>query len=130
MSLHAADQALRKELIPSAKHYPLKTLLADCRDYVKITGRRITFEYILLAGVNDLPEQAIALAELIKGFQSHVNLIPYNPISEADYQRPTPERTQAFADILEERHVAVSVRYSRGLQADAACGQLRASRQR
>lgn len=130
VSLHAADQALREELIPSAKHYPLQTLIADCRDYVKITGRRITFEYILLSGVNDLPEQAIALAELIKGFQSHVNLIPYNPISEADYQRPTTERIQAFADILEERHVAVSVRYSRGLQADAACGQLRASRQR
>jgi 23S rRNA (adenine2503-C2)-methyltransferase len=130
VSLHAADQTLREELIPSAKHYPLKTLLADCRDYVKITGRRITFEYILLADVNDLPEQAIALAELIKGFQIHVNLIPYNPISEADYQRPTPERIQAFTDILEERHVAVSVRYSRGLQADAACGQLRASRQR
>lgn len=129
VSLHAADQNLREKLIPSAKHYPLQRLLADCRDYVKVTGRRITFEYILLAGVNDFPEQAIALAQLIKGFQSHVNLIPYNPISEADYQRPSAQRIQAFADILEEQHVAVSVRYSRGLQADAACGQLRASRQ-
>jgi 23S rRNA (adenine2503-C2)-methyltransferase len=88
----------------------------------------VTFEYILLAEVNDLPEHALELAKLLRGFQTHVNLIPYNPIQEADYQRPNEWRIQAFTDILRQKHIAVSVRYSRGLEADAACGQLRASR--
>jgi 23S rRNA (adenine2503-C2)-methyltransferase len=95
---------------------------------VKITGRRLTFEYILLAGVNDLPEHAEELAELMRGFQCHVNLIPYNPINEVDYQRPSKDRIYQFVKILEEYNVAVSVRYSRGLDADAACGQLRATK--
>lgn len=128
VSLHAPNQALRERLIPSAKHYPLETLLEDCREYVKTTGRRVTFEYVLLAGVNDLPEQAIELARRLRGFQTHVNLIPYNPIQEVDYQRPDRQRIQAFTEILQQHHIAVSVRYSRGLEADAACGQLRASR--
>ncbi len=128
VSLHASNQTLREKLIPSAKHYPLETLLSECREYVEITGRRVTFEYILLAGLNDLPEHAQELAEYVKGFQSHVNLIPYNPIHEADYQRPNSKRIQAFVSALEKRHIAVSVRYSRGLEADAACGQLRATK--
>ncbi len=127
VSLHSANQKLREQLIPSAKYYPLPKLLADCRKYVEITGRRVTFEYILLGGVNDLPEQAIQLAKCLKGFQSHVNLIPYNPIEEADYQRPNAENINLFSHILEERKIAVSVRYSRGLEANAACGQLRAT---
>ncbi|MBW4622274.1 MAG: 23S rRNA (adenine(2503)-C(2))-methyltransferase RlmN [Cyanosarcina radialis HA8281-LM2] len=125
VSLHAPNQALREKLIPTAHRYPLEKLLADCRQYVEITGRRLSFEYILLAGVNDLPEHAEQLAKHLRGFQSHVNLIPYNPIAEADYQRPSRDRVQAFADALKQRHIAVSVRYSRGLSADAACGQLR-----
>ncbi len=128
VSLHAPNQALREQLIPSAKHYPLKNLLADCREYVNITGRRVTFEYILLAGVNDLPEHALELSRILKGFQTHVNLIPYNPINEVDYQRPDEQRIQTFVDVLQQNHTAVSVRYSRGLGADAACGQLRAAR--
>lgn len=128
VSLHASNQALREQLIPSAKHYPLHELLADCREYVNITGRRVTFEYVLLAGVNDLPEQALELSRILKGFQTHVNLIPYNPIAEVDYQRPTGKRIQDFVGVLEKNHVTVSVRYSRGLESDAACGQLRASR--
>lgn len=127
VSLHASNQALREQLIPSAKHYPFAQLLADCRDYVAITGRRLTFEYILLAGVNDHRHQAQELAQALRGFQSHVNLIPYNPIAEVDYQRPSVDRIQAFSEALAQQRVAVSVRYSRGLQADAACGQLRAS---
>ncbi|ACB52075.1 CHP48-containing protein [Crocosphaera subtropica ATCC 51142] len=126
VSLHAANQTLREQLIPSAKSYPLPKLLADCRKYVEITGRRVTFEYILLGGVNDLPEQGIQLAKCLTGFQSHVNLIPYNPIEEADYQRPDGESINRFKSILEEHKIAVSVRYSRGLEANAACGQLRA----
>ncbi|MBD2186017.1 23S rRNA (adenine(2503)-C(2))-methyltransferase RlmN [Aerosakkonema funiforme] len=128
VSLHAGNQKLREQLIPTAKHYPLEALLAECRQYVEITGRRLTFEYILLAGVNDLPEHAEELAAQVRGFQSHVNLIPYNPIQEADYQRPNAKRIQAFVAVLKKRNIAVSVRYSRGLEADAACGQLRKSK--
>lgn len=127
VSLHASNQALREQLIPSAHHYPLENLLDECREYVKLTSRRVTFEYVLLAGVNDDPKQAAELAQLLRGFQTHVNLIPYNPIREADYHRPTFRRIQAFVDILQQHQIAVSVRYSRGLEADAACGQLRAT---
>ena len=127
VSLHASNQQLRAQLIPSAKHYSLEALLADCREYVQLTNRRVTFEYILLAGLNDLPQHATELAKHLRGFQSHVNLIPYNPISEVDYQRPSPQRIQAFVDALKQQHIAVSVRHSRGLEKDAACGQLRSS---
>ena len=127
VSLHASNQPLREKLIPSARPYPLKDLLAECREYVQLTGRRVTFEYILLGGLNDCPEHAVELADHLRGFQSHVNLIPYNPIQEADYQRPNHQRVLAFAEALKKRHIAVSIRYSRGLEADAACGQLRAN---
>lgn len=128
VSLHASNQAQRQQLIPSAQAYPLEALLAECRDYVKQTGRRVSFEYILLAKLNDTPAHALELARHLRGFQSHVNLIPYNPISEVDYQRPDESRIRAFVQGLEEQHIAVSVRYSRGLEKDAACGQLRASK--
>lgn len=128
VSLHAPNQALRTQLIPSAHSYPIEDLLAECREYVEITGRRATFEYILLAEVNDLPEHALELSRRLRGFQSHVNLIPYNPISEVDYQRPKTERINNFVKVLKDKHIAVSVRYSRGLEADAACGQLRVNK--
>ncbi len=127
ISLHASNQSLREQLIPSGGGYPLSQLIADCREYVQRTHRRVTFEYILLAGVNDTPDHANELAQLLRGFQTHVNLIPYNPISEVDYQRPNKKRIQAFQSVLEDANIAVSVRYSRGLEADAACGQLRAN---
>ncbi|PLZ94788.1 23S rRNA (adenine(2503)-C(2))-methyltransferase RlmN [Fischerella thermalis CCMEE 5268] len=129
VSLHAPNQTLREKLIPSARPYKIDDLLTECREYVEITGRRVSFEYILLAGVNDLPEHAAELAKRLRGFQSHVNLIPYNPISEVDYQRPNRDRIQAFVKVLKQHHIAVSVRYSRGLEADAACGQLRANKE-
>ncbi|MBW4598581.1 MAG: 23S rRNA (adenine(2503)-C(2))-methyltransferase RlmN [Calothrix sp. FI2-JRJ7] len=128
VSLHAPNQELRTQLIPSAHSYPIEDLLAECREYVEITGRRATFEYILLAEVNDLPEHALELSRRLRGFQSHVNLIPYNPISEVDYQRPKTERINNFVKVLKDKHIAVSVRYSRGLEADAACGQLRVNK--
>jgi len=127
ISLHASNQPLREQLIPSGGGYPLEQIMADCRDYVQRTHRRVTFEYILLAGFNDTPDHAQELAQLLRGFQTHVNLIPYNPISEVDYQRPNQKRIQAFQSVLEDANIAVSVRYSRGLEADAACGQLRAN---
>ncbi|MFO0307779.1 MAG: 23S rRNA (adenine(2503)-C(2))-methyltransferase RlmN [Pseudanabaena sp.] len=130
VSLHAPTQEVRAQVIPSADRYPLIALMDDCREYVEITGRRISFEYTLLAGVNDSPEQAEELAYLIRGFQSHVNLIPYNTVSDADYKRPTERAIQAFVQVLEHYKVAVSVRRTRGLEADAACGQLRGQHQK
>lgn len=128
VSLHASNQKTREQLIPTANNYSLSQILNDCREYVKITGRRVTFEYILLAGVNDLPQNAHELARHLKGFQTHVNLIPYNPISEVDFQRPATERINHFMSLLKQENIAVSVRYSRGLDADAACGQLRSKK--
>ncbi|WP_017325871.1 23S rRNA (adenine(2503)-C(2))-methyltransferase RlmN [Synechococcus sp. PCC 7336] len=125
VSLHAPNQSLRHQLIPSADRYPIERLIADCRAYVDITGRRVSFEYILLGGVNDAIQHAEQLADLVGGFQSHVNLLLYNPISEADYQRPAPDRVERFLQRLQERRVAASLRRSRGLDRDAACGQLR-----
>lgn len=130
VSLHASNQTLRRQLIPSAQHYTFDQLLADCRDYVKITKRRISFEYILLAGLNDCPEHARELATHLRGLQAHVNLIPYNPINEVDYQRPSRQRVETFRQQLEEQRIAVSIRYSRGLETDAACGQLRSLQQK
>ena len=125
ISLHAPNQTLRHQLVPSANRYSIEALIADCRDYVETTGRRISFEYILLGGVNDAPVHANQLAELVGGFQSHVNLLLYNPIDEVDYKRPEPERVEAFLARLEQRRVSATVRRSRGLDSDAACGQLR-----
>ncbi len=128
VSLHAPNQALREELIPTAKAYPYDALLDDCRYYLNKTGRRVSFEYILLGGVNDHPHHASELADRVGGFQSHVNLIAYNPIEEEEFQRPTTQRIEGFRRVLERRGVAVSLRASRGLDQDAACGQLRRNR--
>jgi 23S rRNA (adenine2503-C2)-methyltransferase len=128
VSLHAPNQALREELIPTAKTYPYDALLDDCRYYLQKTGRRVSFEYILLGGVNDHPHHAAELADRVGGFQSHVNLIAYNPIEEEEFQRPTAQRIEGFRRVLERRGVAVSLRASRGLDQDAACGQLRRNR--
>lgn len=130
VSLHAPNQALRETIVPTAKNYPFDELLDECREYVDITRRRISFEYILLAGVNDLPEHAEELAQHLKGFQSHVNLIPYNPIDDVPFQRPGKKRINVFRQILQDHKIAVSIRYSKGLEADAACGQLRSAARR
>ena len=129
VSLHAPHQALREELIPTAHAYPFEALLEDCRHYLALTGRRVSFEYILLGDLNDRPEHAEELADRVGGFQSHVNLIAYNPSEEEEFQRPTRARIDAFQRVLERRGVAVSLRASRGLDQNAACGQLRRQRQ-
>ena len=125
VSLHAPNQELREKLIPTAKIYHIDDLLSDCKNYIKDTGRRITFEYILLGGLNDSPEHANELASRVGGFQTHINLIPYNPIDQEDFKRPDKSRVNSFKSILEGRGLAVSVRMSRGLDKKAACGQLR-----
>jgi 23S rRNA (adenine2503-C2)-methyltransferase len=132
VSLHAPNQELRQQLIPSAKHYPLDQLMADCLDYTHMTGRRLSFEYTLLGGVNDRNHHAHELATLVKGAKmggllAHVNLIPYNPISDADYQRPSPQQISIFLDQLCSLQIPASVRQTRGLDQNAACGQLRGS---
>ncbi|KAK9803300.1 hypothetical protein WJX72_009998 [[Myrmecia] bisecta] len=132
ISIHAANQRLREQIIPSAKAYPLEVLMMDCHQYFATTGRRVTFEYTLMAKVNDSPDQAEELALLLKRFdlKSHVNLIPWNPVDETEFQRPSKAAVRAFAAVLERHHVPVSVRITRGLEAAAACGQLRNQHQK
>ena len=125
VSLHASNQDLRERLIPSASSYPITSLLRDCKKYVELTGRRVSFEYILLGGLNDKDLHAEELANLVSGFQSHVNLIAYNPIDEEDFRRPSLTRINRFKEQLEGKGIAVSFRASRGMDKDAACGQLR-----
>jgi len=126
-SLHAPNQELRSQLVPSAKAYPLEALMEDCRFYFQETGRRLSFEYTLLAGVNDQREHAEELATLLHHWKlgNHVNIIPYNPISDSEFERPTKAKVLAFVDTLSSRKVTASVRVTRGLDANAACGQLR-----
>ncbi len=125
VSLHAPNQNLRECIIPSASSYPITSILKDCKKYIELTGRRISFEYILLGGLNDKDIHAEQLANLMRGFQSHVNLIAYNPIAEERFKRPSQSRIKIFRELLENKGVAVSVRASRGRDKDAACGQLR-----
>lgn len=127
LSLHAPNQNLREMIVPSAKSYPLNAIMKDCRDYFLETRRRVSFEYTLLAGVNDSVEHAIELAELLHewGRGHHVNLIPFNPIDGSEYKRPSKKSVLAFVSALESRKVTASIRQTRGLDASAACGQLR-----
>jgi len=126
VSLHAPSHELRSQLVPLEKKYPLPALLEALRVFEAAGGRRITFEYVLIDGVNDAPAQAIELAELVREFQAHVNLIPFNPIPGTDW-RPTPvARQRAFAEILDTRGVPATIRSPRGRDIAAACGQLRA----
>uniref|UniRef100_A0A803N2L9 Radical SAM core domain-containing protein n=2 Tax=Chenopodium quinoa TaxID=63459 RepID=A0A803N2L9_CHEQI len=127
VSLHAPNQKLRETIVPSAKAYPLEALMQDCRDYFLETNRRVSFEYTLLAGVNDSVEHAKELAELLHqwGRGHHVNLIPFNPIEGSEYKRPYRKAVIAFSAALESRKITTSVRQTRGLDASAACGQLR-----
>ena len=128
VSLHAPDQALREKLVPSASAYPIEALLEDCRLYKNSTGRRVTFEYTLLAGENDAPAQARALAKTLRsrvGRGCHVNLLPWNPVAGAEHLRPSNAAVRRFSDALgAERGITHTVRRTRGLEADAACGQL------
>nr|CAD1828690.1 unnamed protein product [Ananas comosus var. bracteatus] len=127
VSLHAPNQKLRETIVPSAKAYPLDALMHDCKEYFLETGRRVSFEYTLLAGINDKKEHAVELAGMLHqyGRSYHVNLIPFNPIEGSEYRRPYKKVVLAFVEALESRKITVSVRQTRGLDANAACGQLR-----
>ncbi len=127
ISLHAATDELRNTLVPVNRRYPLDSLFAALRDYVDRTHRRVSFEYVLIAGVNDTREQAQRLAARLKGFLGHVNLIPLNPTPGSSWKAPERAAVEAFKDTLEKAHVPVSVRLERGVEIAAACGQLRAT---
>ncbi|MHB8621723.1 MAG: 23S rRNA (adenine(2503)-C(2))-methyltransferase RlmN [Chloroflexota bacterium] len=128
VSLASVDDERRNELIPVNRRYPIGELLSACDDYAGTTHRRVSFEYTLIAGVNDSPEEAGRLARLLRGRLAHVNLIPLNPVAETDYRRPAEAAVRAFESVLRQAHVPVSVRYSKGVDIVAGCGQLRASR--
>lgn len=123
VSLHAPNDKLRNRLMPITAKYPLQDLMAACRNYTDVTGRRITFEYLLLDGVNDQDSHARELAKLLRGLNCLVNLIPYNQVAGVDW-RPS-KRVGAFQRILEQSGLRTTVRRSLGAEIDAACGQLR-----
>jgi 23S rRNA (adenine2503-C2)-methyltransferase len=125
ISLHASSQKTRETIIPSARNYDIKNIIEDCKQFVKDTGRRVSFEYLMLSGVNDKLEHANELSNLLKGFQCHVNLIQYNQIDEVEFKRASMRSLQLFQSRLSNNGIAVSFRKSRGLDKNAACGQLR-----
>lgn len=127
LSLHAPNDEVRKTLMPIAKSYALSDVLAACRAYYEKTGRRLTFEYSLVSGVNDNLDEAKALAALLKGMHGHVNLIPVNPIAERDYVQSDQRAILAFKNYLEKSGMNVTIRREMGRDIGGACGQLRKS---
>ena len=124
ISLHATTDEQRTVLVPPNRKYPLAAILDTCRRFPLKKRSRITFEYVLLDGVNDTPDDARRLVKLLSGIKAKVNLIPLNPAPGIPYERPSDERVDRFAQILADRHLTVSVRKSRGRDIRAACGQL------
>lgn len=127
LSLHAPNDEVRKTLMPVANRYGLDEVLDACRYYFEKTGRRLTFEYSLVQGVNDNTEEARALVRLLRDQHGHVNLIPVNPIKEREYVGSGRPATQAFKNLLEKSGINVTVRREMGRDIDGACGQLRKS---
>ena len=125
LSLHASNQKKRLELMPIARTYDISQVLDACAFYFQETGRRVTFEYSLVEGVNDAPEQALELAHLLAGMHGHVNLIPVNPIKERSYAASRPASVHRFQNILEKNGINVTIRRELGADIDGACGQLR-----
>ena len=126
VSLNAADDKTRTRLMPINRKYPLEKLMQACRQYLPAPGRRITFEYILIKGINDSAEDAERLAKLLRPIRCKVNLIPFNPHEGCDFKRPAEAVIQAFYDILFAKNYTVIIRRSKGQDISAACGQLRA----
>ena len=125
ISLHAPDDDLRRRLVPTAGGVGIDGLIGAARRYRERTGRRVSFAYALLEGVNDEPEQARRLARRLRGERAHVNLIPYNPVAGTGLRRPRRERVRAFQRELQAAGIAATVRVERGAEIAAACGQLR-----
>src|ERR1700716_2042266 len=126
ISLHAPDDALRSSMIPVNRKYPIAAIVGAARAHAERTGRRTSYEYVLLQGINDSPEQAQRLATVVGRHLSHINLIPMNPIDGSPLAPPSKTRAQAFQAILQTAGISTTIRTTRGLDIDAACGQLRA----
>ncbi|MFX4261676.1 23S rRNA (adenine(2503)-C(2))-methyltransferase RlmN [Pelotomaculum propionicicum] len=125
VSLHASNDSLRDYLVPVNRKYPLPELIAACREYARETGRRVSFEYALIAGVNDSAEHARELCGLLTGLLCHVNLIPANPVVERGIKPPSKQQVELFKNILERNAITTTVRREFGADIEAACGQLR-----
>jgi 23S rRNA (adenine2503-C2)-methyltransferase len=126
ISLHTPFDDQRDELVPAMKGTPIADVIAAADYWFEVTGREVTYEYVLLGGENDTVDHARALADRLWGKRCSVNLIPYNPIKGDTYYRPHPEDVESFREFLEDAGRVATVRWSRGLEGDAACGQLRA----
>ncbi len=124
VSLHASDDESRSKMMPVNNKYHLEDLIQACRYYVEVTGRRITFEWALINGVNDTPEQAVRLAKLLNGLLCHVNAIPLNPTTGFTGQATTRERAEIFKQTLEQNGIPCTIRIRRGIDIQAGCGQL------
>lgn len=125
ISLHATTDEKRRDIMPIANRYSIDELLTACKEYIKITGRRISFEYALIYGKNDSYEDALALAKLLRGMIAHVNLIPVNEIKEKEYKKATEKSVEKFMNTLNSMGIVTTVRRELGSDIDAACGQLR-----
>lgn len=128
VSLHASNAERRKKIMPVANAFEYEALIDACKAYAAKTGRRVTFEYSMIDGVNDSVETAKELASHLKGWQTHVNLIPLNSVSGRDYSAASDSNIDAFKKTLESYHIAVTIRRTLGADIDAACGQLRNTR--
>lgn len=128
ISLHAPNDELRSSLMPINRAYPLDKLIGSLRYYSELNNRRITFEYLLLKGINDQPEHVEQIKHLLKGLNAYINLIPYNNVKEKDFESSSDEDSLHFYDLLKKAGVAVTLRQKRGTDIDAACGQLRANK--
>ena len=127
ISLHASNDELRNKLMPISKVYKLDDLITTIKEYIKQTNRRVTFEYILLKGINDNKENALELAKLLKGMNCYVNLIPYNETSHIEFKKSDQDTILKFYDTLKKNNIGVTIRREFGKKVSAACGQLRAN---
>ncbi len=125
VSLHAANDELRNEIVPANRGFGVAAILAAADEYFELTGRRVTFEYVLLAGVNDQPDHARQLVDFLRGRPALVNLIPYNPVPGLPYRTPAAAVTARFVDLLTRGGLNVAIRHRKGERINAACGQLR-----
>jgi 23S rRNA (adenine2503-C2)-methyltransferase len=130
ISIHAATDELRSSMVPLNRRWPLAELIGAVRRYIDITRRRVSFEYALISTVNDSDADARELARLLRGLLCHVNIIPLNPTPATPFARPSTERIDRFAEVLRSAGVPATVRYSRGVEIAAACGQLHVEHQR
>ena len=127
VSLHAPTNEIRDQIMPINKAYPLEVLMSAIKEYIRITDRRVTFEYIMLKGLNDTQKCANDLCDLVHGMNCYINLIPYNEVKEKPFKRSEKSDMRQFFDILKKRHINVQLRKEQGSDIDAACGQLRSN---